>query len=346
MIQKRFFLLVAVFAFSLMQGNLINLEDRAQDFVLYTKQIHVPGYPDAYNPSIIRFKGNLLMSFRITPDYKRKYDSEIGVVFLDEHFNAISTPQILSLFPVGDPKKAPPRAEDGRLVVVDDTLYLIYDDNRDKVISRGGFRVFVAELEVKGQKVTAKNIEKITTFEGESKDVREKGWIPFEYENTLKLIYSISPTLIFDYVQGTGSCKTFAKTHPKTQWKWGVLRGGTAAVKIDDAYYLSFFHSSIEMKTLHSGDAKALHYFMGAYLFSSQPPFRILAMSPEPIIGKNFYEGKKYKPYHHPVCAVFPGGYLWEEPTVFVFYGRQDHEIWVVALDKMKLLSSLKLVYH
>lgn len=324
----------------------LDLEERIQNFVLYTNKIKVPGYPDAYNPSIIRWNGQLLMSFRNTPDPKKKYNSEIGIVWLDEEFKVISKPQILDLLPPNVSPMAPPRAEDGRLVESGGTLYLIYDDNRDEKLSRGGFRVYIAELDILGQKVIPKKIEPLLFFEGESQNVREKGWTPFEYENELLLAYSISPFRVFHYLPGTTSCETFSETNPAIDWKWGILRGGTAAVKIDNLFYLSFFHSSILMTTVHSGADQALHYFMGAYTFSVDPPFHLLKISPEPIIGKNFYHGKTYKPYHHPVCAVFPAGYICEDDTIYVFFGRQDHEIWVVAIDKIGLLDSLKPVLH
>lgn len=326
-------------------ASLIDLETGVQDFVLFTKQIEVPGYPDAYNPSIIRWNEKLLLSFRLTPGLKKKYDSDIGVVWLDEEFNAISEPQILDLCSQYDSRSVPSRAEDGRLVAVGKTLYLVYDDNRNPTLSGGGFRVRVAELDVDGEKVAPKNIDILVDFEGQKPTLREKGWTPFDYNNELMLAYSISPHRIFRYVPNTGSCATISETDPAVYWKWGVLRGGTAAAKIDDAFYLSFFHSSIKMTTIHSGKTEALHYFMGAYIYSLVPPFQILGISPEPIIGKNFYHGKTYKPYHHPICAIFPAGYVCDGNNIFVVYGRQDHEVWVVALDKAGLLNSLKPVF-
>ncbi|MBM3184500.1 MAG: hypothetical protein FJZ64_04265, partial [Chlamydiae bacterium] len=45
-------------------SNLLDLETMRQDFVLETKWIRIPGYPDAFNPSILRWQGKLLMCFR------------------------------------------------------------------------------------------------------------------------------------------------------------------------------------------------------------------------------------------------------------------------------------------
>ena len=95
------------------------------------------------------------------------------------------------------------------------------------------------------------------------------------------------------------------------------------------------------MATVHSQNKEVLHYLMGAYTFAAQPPFNITQISPEPIIGKKFYSGAEYKPYWHPVRAIFPCGFVFDKQYIWVVYGRQDHEMWVVKLDKLKLYASL-----
>lgn len=320
----------------------INLEEGIQNFVLETKRIYVPGYPHAFNPSIIRWNGQLLMSFRILPDPKRTFHSEIGVVWLDDNFCPISTPQILNLAPKAIPQGIPSRAADGRLVLVGETLYLVYEDNRDAKITKGGFRVYIAKLDIVDQTIIPTEMEPILNFEGENPNLREKNWVPFAYQDKLLLAYSISPHRIFRYLPGTNGCETFAETKPEYNWDFGILRGSTPAININDQFYLSFFHSSTKMKTIHSNGLNYLHYFIGAYTFSLEPPFEILEMSSEPIIGENFYYGEIYKPYWHPICCVFPCGYIAEKDRIFIFYGRQDHEIWVATIDKNGLLNSLK----
>ena len=321
---------------------LIDLETKMQDFVLETKKIEIKEYPLAFNPSIIRWNGELLMSFRIIPDRKESFHSEIGVVWLDEEFQTISTPQILDLRPPNALPHVPSRAEDARLINVGGNLYIVYDDNRDEKVTKGGFRIYIARLEVVDRILVVKEVDAITKFEGESKNLREKSWVPFVFQNELLLAYSISPHRIFRYLPGTGECETIEESIPVISWNLGILRGGTPALNIDDKYYLSFFHSSEKMKTIHSDGQEMLHYFMGAYTFSLMSPFEIMQMSPEPIIGKNFYRGNVYKPYWHPLRVVFPVGYIYEDNTISVFYGRQDHEMWVVKLDKKGLLDSLE----
>ena len=83
-----------------------------------------------------------------------------------------------------------------------------------------------------------------------------------------------------------------------------------------------------------------VHYFMGAYTFEKYPPFAITAISPEPIVADTFYKGPMHASWK-PLRVIFLGGFVYNRSFIWVVYGRQDHEIWVVKLDKEKLLNSL-----
>lgn len=318
-------------------SNPVDLEESSQDFVLEAKQIHIPGYPHAFNPSIIRWKGLILMSFRVIPDLKNIYTSQLGLIWLDENCCLISEPQLLDtkLFPT-----APSRTDDGRLITLGEEIYLVYSDNTQPQISRGGFRVYVAKLQFDDGYFCLCDPICLSQFEGDNPDKREKNWVPFVYEDQLLLAYSLIPHLIFYPHLDQGICETVACSLSNCPWRWGALRGGTPGLKVDDQY-LSFFHSSTDISTLHSGGKTMSHYFMGAYTFSSTPPFAITQMSPEPIIGKGFYKGPTYTPYWGSVRCVYPGGFIFDEQFIWIAYGRQDHETWLVKLDKKGLLDSL-----
>jgi predicted GH43/DUF377 family glycosyl hydrolase len=315
-----------------------DLEEDSQSFVVSTRQIHIPGYPNAFNPSIIRWKGKLLLSFRVIPNRKSSFDSEVGVVYVDSQFQSISKPQILKtnvLNPL-----IPSRAEDARLICLNDKLYMVYGNNKNEKITRGGFRVFISELLEENGSFVLGPTETLTDYEGENSNLREKNWSPFVYHNDLLLIYSIHPHVIFRPLFYSEACETFAKSSLLPDWKWGVLRGGTPAHLVGDEY-LTFFHSCTMMASAHSGGKETLHYFMGAYTFSKEPPFEMRRISPEPIVGKDFYNGKQYVPYWHPVQAVFPGGFIMNDKYLWIVYGRQDHETWVVKIDKAAFFESL-----
>jgi predicted GH43/DUF377 family glycosyl hydrolase len=335
------FLLTSIFLIEAVPPKALpyNLESAAQNFVLETKRIEIPGFPYAFNPGIIRYHGRLLMSFRIISDPKQSFNTEIGLVFLDEKFCPVGEPQLLSLR--DEYSSAPCRAEDARLITLGDRLYMVYDDNIELKITKGGFRIYVAEIHYDGDHFIADQIECLKYFENENRNIREKGWVPFVFNGNVLLAYSILPHRIFHpRLDGTGICDTVACTESNISWDWGVLRGGTPAF-IEKEGYLAFFHSSMVMASAHSSGKQMAHYFIGAYLFSHKPPFTILKISPEPIISKNFYNGIRYKPYWKPIRCVFPCGYISDDKYIWIAYGRDDHETWIVKLDKKGLLNSL-----
>ncbi|MDE3045695.1 MAG: hypothetical protein KGJ02_03530 [Verrucomicrobiota bacterium] len=319
---------------------LIDLEDFAQDYVLETKQIILPDYPLAFNPGIIRWQNSLLLSFRTLPDEKDTFSSQLGLVWLDDNFNPISEPQLLSMR--DSDSNAPCRAEDARLIEINQHLYIVYSDNPEPQLTRGGFRVYISQLNTQGGRFTLDTPLCLGQFEGEEKTMREKNWVPFDWMGYLFLAYSINPHKILAPHFPTGHCDTLAETIGNIHWPWGELRGGTPALRIGDQY-LSFFHSSKRIETVHSHGRNMLHYLMGAYTFSADYPFEITAISPEPIIGKNFYRGMPHPTYKNwsSMRGVFPCGYVMDSNFIWVVYGKQDHELWVANLDRTKLLNTL-----
>jgi predicted GH43/DUF377 family glycosyl hydrolase len=316
----------------------IDLERTSQDFVLEIKKIHIPGYPHAYNPSIIRFQDSLLLSFRNAPHPQSYFDSLIGLIWLDEDLNPISAPQILN---AQGNSQVFPRTEDARLLWVGDKLYMVYSGNKDPLISKKEFRVYLAELNFNGHIFFWDNIEGLFEFQGKNKKKGEKNWVPFDYNGRLLLAYSLAPHLILHPLLGQNACEIFSLSDETVSWDWGELRGGTPALSIDDGQYLAFFHSAQEMASIQSEEKMMLHYFMGAYMFSPEPPFAITQISPEPIVANGFYSGPVYKSSQKPARVVFPGGYIFNEDYIWIAYGRQDQEVWILKLDKKKLLASL-----
>ncbi len=69
-------------------------------------------------------------------------------------------------------------------------------------------------------------------------------------------------------------------------WRYGTLRGGTNPVYLPKyKKHLAIFHTA---KYVASG----MHtYFMGAYTFTAEPPFRILEISSYPIMEDFLYTG-------------------------------------------------------
>ena len=313
-------------------------EELGQPFVVHNQKIDIPGYPTAFNASIVRWKERLLLSFRIIPSRSFSFVSWIGLIWLDDNFHPVGLPQVLQTrdrFSF-----VPSRAEDARLVTIGDRLYMVYSDNPYPMICRGGFRVYVSELLHDGKAFTVSGTECLSVFEGENKDKREKNWVPFDFNGQMYLAYSLQPHRILQPFHGRGECQTVSCSQSAIEWDWGVLRGGTPALP-SRGEYLAFFHSSKDMASAHSDGKTIAHYFMGAYTFEAYPPFAITGISLQPIIGKDFYHGPAYRPYWKPVRVVFPCGFVQDDDHVWVAYGKQDYEIWIAKMEKKGLYESL-----
>lgn len=69
-----------------------DLERFPTDFVLDIKKIEIPGHPYAFNPSLVRRNGNLLLSFReivgpCSSSIVSSGESIIGLVWLNDDFS-------------------------------------------------------------------------------------------------------------------------------------------------------------------------------------------------------------------------------------------------------------------
>ena len=76
--------------------------------------------------------------------------------------------------------------------------------------------------------------------------------------------------------------------------RFGELRGGTPAVELNSTHLIAAFHSSFYKKI---GPFRWHSYVMGLYIFESTPPFRITAVSAEPLGQEEFYFGRTSKFY-------------------------------------------------
>jgi predicted GH43/DUF377 family glycosyl hydrolase len=312
-----------------------NFDEMIQDFVLETKKIDIPGYAGAFNPSIVPYHDAYLMCFRIR-DVKAKATNRIGMVWLDKEFKLLSPAKVLNLR--YEPSFTPKLTQDPRLVICNEKIFIVFNDVVP-LLNEAIRRIFIARVYYDGNNFLTDYARPQLYFEGANDKQQEKNWAPFAYEGNLLLSYSLSPHRVFKPILDTQSCETYSVSDKNITWDWGTLRGGTPALK-EDNEYLAFFHSCKHMGTVQSKGQKLHHYFMGAYTFSATPPFAIRRMSRIPIFGKDFYNGPSYKMWQ-PLLVVFPTGFVSNKDFVWVTYGRQDHEIWVVKLDKRKLLKSL-----
>lgn len=317
-------------------SEIIDLEANPQSFILETKQLNIENYPDAFNPCLLEYEGAPLLLFRIR-DPITKSTNQVGYIWLDENLDPIGTPKVLR---ITLPPNSYPNLQDPRVVKGKDTYYIVFN-NITTVLhqDRTNRRMYVAELKSDDHGLYTTYPQEYIDFEDEKGSRQEKNWGPFIFNDSLLLEYMVSPHVIYQPLQNSDCCLTTARDTNVLNWKWGEIRGGTPLLLVDGEY-LGFFHSSTNLSSVQSNGVFMQHYFMGAYTFSNDPSFTITKMSPDPIIGKKFYDGPAHKTWK-PLRVVFPGGYLFDENYIWLAYGRQDHEVWIVKFDKAGLYNSL-----
>lgn len=311
-------------------------EQEAQNIVIETRRIVFDSFPDAFNPSLIKIDEGFLLSFRYCPDRtSQPWLSDVYVVLLNDCFDPISEPEKLNTRP--KKSKTPSQSEDARFFTFRNRIFLIYNDNIDEIFFDHGKRrdMFIAELIFEKGHFQLLPPLKIFCEEKYSTSLQQKNWIPFEWDNELYFIYSVHPHEILSCNLRRGACYPLCKTAPLLDWVYGSLRGSSSA-ELFDGEYLAFFHSGTRMKSPASDDWKRWHYFMGAYTFSAEPPFEMKKITPQPLLAPDFYT-----PSYREKRVVFPGGFVVDDPYIYVAYGKDDCEIWIAILDKMALKQFL-----
>lgn len=331
------FLFLLFVSFNSLFLNLLDARQNEQSqIVLATKKIELEEFSGAFNPSLVKTDYGFLLTFRYCLHPSYPWISYIGIAKLDEKLNLISKPQLLNTREDG--AKIQSQAEDARIFAMGTKIYVIYNDNEEFVNPSSGQRrdIFIAEVVDDCGELKLKKPLKITHKTKYANKNWQKNWVPFVWKEQLLLGYSIVPHEILAPNMNTGvaSIKDISKI--KNIWKWGELRGGTPALLVDGDY-LSFFHSAKIHATKASSYIPMHHYYMGAYLFSSKPPFKIKKISPSPILTDGFYtpseQGKR---------VIFPGGFAAVNDLIYLAYGKDDIEVWIATIDKKKLIKSLK----
>ncbi|KAJ1396319.1 hypothetical protein B484DRAFT_472307 [Ochromonadaceae sp. CCMP2298] len=280
---------------------------------------------------------------------------------------------------MGPLKNAATVGQDPRIVYVGDTLQVFFNHPSEKIAHMGMFELAVNQssgcLEISEQRTIepAENVlqkvqpqQKETPWnvhpaEGEpgwtvhpafdastkSQLQSEKNWTPFRHRNETLLLHSINPLVVVKAVpfseEGGDNRTLLSHMHSVSPsmnipWPFGDLRGGTNAIYLPkQGVYLSFLHSAA-----HIGGSRLKTYVMGAYTFTADPPFRVLQVSPLPIMPRNMYEG----PYNRLKLAridynVFPMHiFVWSAELV-LSVGWQDTDAYLIWFNLQDLLDSL-----
>lgn len=267
----------------------------------------------AYNPSICRVNGKLLMTYRYHPG--AGYETQLGISELSEQF-AITRTRNLEM---GEGSH-----EDARLFSLHGEPWMSWVEAWN-LRSRDN-RCFVKYSQLEDWKTT----RIYHTKSGGNETGRlEKNWVYFESDENLFCVYHSHPEQIILQVQGDTVINEY-KT-PGPWWPYGQVRGGSIVQWGEQL--LRIFHSSMD----NEPGAVKRRYYVGACLMKNKPPFEVVAISKKPVLYGS--EIDMLKPadrkaiFHHKGSVIFPCGTVIHENRLIVSVGVNDS---ACALVKLK----------
>ena len=171
--------------------------------------------------------------------------------------------------------------------------------------------------------IYGKNFAQAITNEG-----HEKNWLWFKHNGNPHLIYQANPHRVVRMDGGLNKQEEFVSNDFNPYWQHGEVRGGSNPIFVDGLFW-TFFHSSLPWK-----NAKR-RYFMGAYAFEPEPPFRIVRMTSNPILGGT----EKQDWYPGLPAVVFPCGSYFENGKFVVSYGVNDIACGYIKIGLQEMLD-------
>jgi predicted GH43/DUF377 family glycosyl hydrolase len=271
----------------------------------------VPGV--RFNPSIIVFEGKTLFAFR-----NRQWESEIWIGELGADYKPIGFANRVLI----DHPKCRNGVDDPRFFVHLGKLHLAFVGVER---STGGVRTHMGYCRLDANRQAFE----VTFPHYANRNALEKNWQFFSAGGDLYAVYSIAPHRVLR-IAGS-EIYTSHLTPTKAEWKGGELRGGASPILMNDRFY-SWFHSSVK-------EGNAWVYNVGVYTFESSPPFRVTALTADPILWADRSTPGREK------HVVFPCGAhvdLIGHKRWIVAGGRDDRfaELWDFDFEQVEELLS------
>ena len=279
------------------------------------------------NGSILPKDRSYLFIFRELINEKY-YGGRIMWTHLDDRFRFVHSPQRAPLID---------GCEDPRIVRNSDGVYLTYTRLEGDHL----FHQYICRVECEGDNLSVKEDLEMRLHQKDNRPIHrqhEKNWMPFCRENRIYFVHSINPHTVVKWGNGTVT-EVYTTSPIELDWtrKFGAPRGGSNALRFEDSY-IAFFHSSIYLEGDSSVPDAPRQYFMGAYVFDADPPFRIKAVSSNPIESKYFFSRVNRISPHR---VIFPMSLWKEDQYFFLTAGDMDCGVILLRIRVSSLLSSL-----
>lgn len=299
-------------------------------------QIIIGGGGTCYNGCIEKLQGGFIMFYRrnLSPVNRAGIDI-IEYVFLDNDFGIMSTPRALDL--------GGHYFEDPRIIICQNRIFLFVGGPDLDPTDWRSRRIYIAELLIIGSSVSVKHppVQLEPPF---GNAACEKNWVPFIYQGEVYLVYSITPHIVMKLDLSDYSFSKYYVSNKGFKFPGGSVSCGTPPKKTPYGF-LTFFHSveypfqylSLSANVQERQKSHTRHYSMGAYFFSTTPPFEI-----SHVIGSSLsYDGcmqSVNKRVTREDRVMFPAGMVIDNgKTALVSVGENDTLTKIVAFDIFRL---------
>ena len=175
-----------------------------------------------YNPTIVRFRGRLLMAYRVDSGNQGLMQRRIGLCTLDDQLNVVPD----SVIPLSDTIQGSGLLHyDPRFLVYHDQLFVHFNNN---FLTRPN-QIHMVELDP--DTLEAKSPARLLHLDGQRQEI-EKNWLLFEHDGDLLAVYQIAPHTILR-IDLTGQGAVECRPIHVTDWdvvlyagRFGAPRGG------------------------------------------------------------------------------------------------------------------------
>lgn len=279
---------------------------------------------EAFNSSLFRFKGRLLLCYRTGWSGARLHVAELD--------KDMTPKKVTTLNGLGHPR-ATVGQEDPRLFEYQGRLHVSFTG-----VERSGGGVVTNVLYAR--LTDDFRIEEVFAPNYFGRRSWEKNWVFFEWEGMLLAVYSIAPHVIL-HIRGN-QAYPLAETNTAFPWSGGTLRGGCPPVRVGDTFY-HWFHGR------HGAEGDEQHkwhhskYTIGLYTFPARYPFAIERMTPDPILIADYETLPDDQKRSGNPAVVFPAGAILERGQWSISMGVHDRWTDVAKWDAAEVDKMLGL---
>jgi len=155
----------------------------------------------------------------------------------------------------------------------------------------------------------------------------EKNWLWLSAD---RCIYTLEPMQVFGL-----NGKLPSEVVPVKIWRFGRVRGGAPPVRVGDEFFL-FFHSSRPWSDEYGRGRR--RYYMGAATMTTEPPFRLTAITPDPLLIGSHHDPRELSS----PLVIFPCGAIYQDGTWLVTMGINDERCGWIKIPHTELCQRLK----